>query len=398
MRKESSSVNAQQSVPSSSDPIDTELGLYVHIPFCKYRCSYCDFATFAGQDDQIAAYVDALLAELRLRSDGRRMRLARTLFFGGGTPSHLPSEFLARIIEQLAGCYFFTPGMEVTLESNPGTLSMAHLAALRSAGINRLSIGVQSLNDQMLRSLDRIHTAAEALAAIRLGKKAGFRSVNADLIFGLPGQTTGDWRRTLHGVVAEAPDHISAYGLIVEPGTLLKRQVDRRRVTLPSDDDAATMYEYLQDYLGSSGYVQYEISNWARPGHACAHNLIYWRHDPYLGLGLSAHSYLDGRRFANVRGLQGYIRRLQHNRLPTASTEVIDAARARADATMVGLRLTEGIHVDSFNRRFGGDFLTDHAEPLTRLRALGLLEQENGYVRLTGAGMLLANQVWMEFL
>jgi oxygen-independent coproporphyrinogen-3 oxidase len=385
-------------VGSEQQVVDSDIGLYVHIPFCKYRCSYCDFATFAGQDDQIAVYVDALLTELRLRADRQRVRSAPTLFFGGGTPSHIAAAYLEQIIEGLAASYIFAPAIEITLESNPGTLSREHLLLLRRMGINRLSIGVQSLNDQILRALDRIHTAGEALQAIRLAKEAGFRSVNADLIFGLPGQSQDDWRRTLQGVVAEGPDHISAYGLIVEPGTLLKRQVAQRRVTLPSDDEAATMYEYLQEYLGSTGYVQYEISNWALPGHACAHNLIYWRHQPYLGLGLSAHSYLDGQRFANVRGLQGYIQRLHRGRLPTASAETIDADRARADATMVGLRLTQGIQIETFNRRFGGDFLADHVAAIVRLGELGLLEQVEGWVRLTRAGMLVANQVWMEFL
>jgi oxygen-independent coproporphyrinogen-3 oxidase len=377
---------------------DAELSLYVHIPFCKYRCSYCDFATFAGQDEQISAYFDALLAEVRLRADHERVRNARTLFFGGGTPSHVPPAQIERIMERLAQAYTFAPEMEITLESNPGTLSVQHLHTLRRLGINRLSIGVQSLNDQILHSLDRIHTADEALTAVRMAREAGFRSVNADLIFGLPGQDQDDWRKTLHGVVAAGPQHISAYGLIIEPGTLLKRQVQKSRVTLPSEDEAAEMYVYLQDYLGSSGYVQYEISNWALPGHTCAHNLVYWRHQPYLGLGLSAHSYLDGRRFANVRGLQGYIQRLQRYRLPTASSEVIDATRARADATMLGMRLTEGIHVESFNQRFGGDFLVDHAEAISRLESLGLIEQLQGYLRLTRAGMLVANQVWIEFL
>jgi oxygen-independent coproporphyrinogen-3 oxidase len=385
-------------VGSLQPVIDSELSFYLHIPFCKYRCSYCDFATFAGKDDQIAAYVEALLAEMELRADAAQIRTAHTLFFGGGTPSHIPAALLARIIDRLAAHYRFAPGIEVTLESNPGTLSREHLGELRRIGINRLSIGVQSLNDRILHTLERIHTASEALQALRLAKEAGFQSVNADLIFGLPGQDLADWRHTLEGVIAERPDHISAYGLIVEPGTLLRRQVAQGRLHLPPDDDAADMYEYLQDTLGSHSYVQYEISNWALPGHACAHNMTYWRHLPYLGLGLSAHSYLDDRRFANVRGLQGYIQRVQRGQLPTASSEVIDAARARADATMVGLRLTEGIQIETFDRRFGGDFLADHAAAITRLQAMGLLEQVDGCVRLTRAGMLVANQVWIEFL
>jgi oxygen-independent coproporphyrinogen-3 oxidase len=381
--------------PGNGDP---EIAIYVHIPFCKYRCSYCDFATFAGQDDQTAAYGDALLAELALRTHRAPRRRATTIFFGGGTPSHVPASLIERIIDGLAQRFDFAPDIEITLESNPGTLSPLHLKALRDIGINRLSIGVQSLNDSILHAVDRIHTADEALLALRQARQAGFTSINADLIFGLPGQDLDDWRRTLHEVTAAGPQHLSAYGLIVEPGTLLNRQVQRRQVQLPADDDAAAMYEYTQAYLVASGYVQYEISNWALPGHACRHNLIYWRHLPYLGLGLSAHSYLDGRRFANVRGLQGYINRLHQNRLPTASSERIDAARARADATMVGLRLMEGIHIESFDARFGGDFLADHADAIALLSALNLIEQAEGHVRLTRAGMLVANQVWMEFL
>ena len=373
-------------------------GLYVHIPFCQYRCSYCDFATYADQDHHMGSYVDALVREIGMRTPAGPPRAADTIFFGGGTPSRLPIADLERILESLHGAFAIVDDAEVTLEANPGTLDAAGLRALQAAGVNRLSLGVQSLNDRLLLSLNRIHDAEQALTTLRNAREAGFASVNADLIFGLPGQDRADWERTVRGMIAAQPDHLSVYGLIVEPGTLLRRQVRSGRAVLPSDDEAADMYELTRELLGANGYVQYEVSNWARPGHQCAHNLIYWRHDPYLGVGLSSHSYVDGVRFANVRGLQGYLSRLGRNRLPTATSEPIDEGRARADAAMLGLRLTEGIHVSTFDARFGGDFLHDHAEPIERLCANGLLECTDGHVRLATRGYLLANQVWQEFI
>lgn len=373
-------------------------GLYVHIPFCQYRCSYCDFATFADQDHQIGRYVDALCHEIAMRTGDRPPTPARTIFFGGGTPSRIPIPAIERILDALRAAFALRDDAEVTLEANPGTLDQAHMRALREVGVSRLSIGVQSLNDALLLSLNRIHDAKQALSAIASAKQAGFASVNADLIFGLPGQDRADWGRTLRGVIAAEPDHLSIYGLIVEPGTLLQRQVRRGTARLPDDDEAASMYETARELLAAHGYEQYEVSNWAKPGHECRHNLIYWEHEPYLGVGLSSHSYLDGVRFANVRGLQGYINRIERGKLPTASSEVIGEERARADAAMLGLRLIRGIHVPRFDARFGGDFLQDHAEPIARLTDAGLLESVDCHVRLAPRGYLLANQVWQEFI
>lgn len=346
----------------------------------------------------MGSYVDALVREIGMRTPVGPRRAADTIFFGGGTPSRLPIADLERILGALHEAFALADDAEITLEANPGTLDAAGLRALRAAGVNRLSLGVQSLNDRLLLSLNRIHDAEQALTTLRNAREAGFASVNADLIFGLPGQDRADWLRTLRGMLAAQPDHLSVYGLIVEPGTLLRRQVRSGRAVLPSDEEAADMYEMTREVLGVHSYVQYEVSNWARPGHQCAHNLIYWHHDPYLGVGLSSHSYVNGTRFANVRGLQGYLTRLGRNRLPTATSEQIDETRARADAAMLGLRLAEGIHVPTFDARFGGDFLRDHAEPIERLCANGLLEYMDRHVRLAPRGYLLANQVWQEFI
>ena len=261
-----------------------------------------------------------------------------------------------------------------------------------------MSIGVQTLDDAILARVNRIHDAKQALEALRHARAAGFESVSADLIFGLPGQDKSNWTATLRGVLAEEPDHLSAYGLILEPGTMLRRQVRSGALTLPPDDDAADMYDATSEVLASAGYVHYEISNWARPGHRCRHNLLYWEHAPYLGVGLSAHSYVDGVRFGNVRGLQSYIGRLEAGKLPTASREVVDGARARADAIMLGLRLMGGIHVPTYDSRFGGSLLQSHRDTIDRLSDLGLLEIARDYLRLSERGYLVANQVWQEFL
>jgi oxygen-independent coproporphyrinogen III oxidase len=377
---------------------DQVLGVYVHIPFCQYRCSYCDFATYADQDNQMTPYVDALIAEIAMRAKILRRRRVTTIFFGGGTPSRLPIGDVTHILDTLRAYFDVAGNAEITLEANPGTLDRPHMRELVAGGVNRLSIGVQSLNDRILLSLNRIHDALQALATIESAIVAGFKSVSADLIFGLPGQDKHDWEHTLRGVIAARPHHISVYGLIVEPGTLLLRQVRSGKVRIPSDDDAADMYERTRELLGAHGYVQYEVSNWALPGHQCRHNLIYWQHDPYLGVGLSSHSYIDGARFANVRGLQGYLKRLGDVKLPTASNEAISPERARADATMLGLRLMHGIHLNSFNARYGGDFVHQHRTAIQRMRAVELLEHEGGYIRLSERGYLLANQVWQEFI
>ena len=374
------------------------IGLYVHIPFCQYKCTFCDFATFAGKDDQMDGYVEALLREIALRTPDGPARRASTVFFGGCTPSLLPAVQIGRILDALRSAFALDTGAEMTLEANPGNLDLAAMRALRAAGVTRLSVGVQSLSDSVLAGVNRLHSGGEAIRTLETARRAGFESVSADLMFGLPGQERADWEATLRGLVAVAPDHLSVYGLILEPGTMLRRQVERGTHRLPPDDDAADMYEFAQGALSGSGYVQYEVSNWARPGHRCRHNLTYWLHRPYIGFGLSAHSYFDGTRFANLRGLQSYRARLAAGKLPTASSERIDASRARADAAMLGLRLVEGIHAPTFDTRFGGSLLGDHRETIERLAGHGLVEVADDHLRLTRRGYLLANQVWMEFV
>ncbi len=386
--------------PTDLSPQDAreELAVYVHIPFCHYHCSFCDFATAIGQSARIPAYVDALIAELALRLEHRPRPFVPTIFFGGGTPSAIDPAHILAIMDALRASCTLDPNAEVTLEANPGDHPPGFWEALRAAGITRVSVGVQSLDDAVLRGVGRLHTGAEAIRALREVRRAGFASLSADLMFGLPGQSLDQWRRTLDAVLAEQPDHLSVYGLILEPRTLLERQVRQGATALPTDDDAAAMYEVAHEMLGSAGYVHYEISNWARPGHQSRHNLTYWHHNSYLGLGMGAHSYVDNARFANLRGLRPYLDRLAKNQLPTAHRDPIDADRARADAAMLGLRLVAGIDLAAFNQRFGGNLVGDHAEAVERFAELGLLEIAEGHLRITPRGFLVANQIWQEFI
>lgn len=385
-------MSSNQSLP------DEVLAIYVHIPFCHYHCSFCDFATVLGQTQRVSPYTEALIQELIMRLADRPRPTVPTVFIGGGTPSAIDPTHIAALLSAVRDRCDLAEGTEITLEANPGPQAPGFWEALHAAGVTRVSVGVQSLDDAVLHGVGRLHTGAEALEALRQVRQAGFASVNADLMFGLPGQTLDQWRHTLAGVLSEQPDHLSVYGLILEPRTLLERQTLAGKITLPSDDEAATMYEIARETLAAHGYHHYEISNWARPGHHSRHNLTYWLHDPYLGLGLGAHSYVDKIRVENIRGLGPYLKRLVEHRLPAARTEPIGADRARADAAMLGLRLVQGIDLPRFNQRFGGDLLADHVSAVARLTDLALLEVVDNHLRITPRGYLVANQIWQEFI
>jgi oxygen-independent coproporphyrinogen-3 oxidase len=378
--------------------IERNLAVYVHIPFCDYHCSFCDFAIVVGQRARVPAYIDAVIAELGLRLAGRPKPIVNTVFFGGGTPGSIEPGYIAAVLAALRRSCDFAPDAEITLEANPGNHGPSFWPALRQAGINRVSIGIQTMDDRILSRVGRRHSADDALAALYAVHKAGFASLSADLMFGLPGQTPAGWNDTLDRVLAANVDHISAYGLIIEPGTPMERGIRRGLIHPPSDDDAADMYEYALDALAAAGFEHYEISNWGKPGLQSRHNLTYWRHDPYIGLGMGAHSYLDGIRSANIRGLNRYVQSVARGELPVAQVDPISPERARADAAMLGLRLVSGIDLPTFNQRFGGDLVADHAEAVGRFRGLELLEVVDDHLRLTRRGYLVANQIWQEFI
>jgi len=391
------------------------LALYVHIPFCQAKCPYCDFNSYAGLDGLMTPYVDALIAEMALWREATRDARVTTVFFGGGTPSFLPLAETERIFAAIRRSFSAGggPDAEMTVEANPGSADATRLDGLRRLGFNRLSLGVQSFQDDDLRLLGRVHSASEAREAHRAARRAGFENVNLDLIYGLPGQPLAAWQRTLAEAIALRPEHLSLYALTLEEGTPLAADVAHGRLPAPDPDLAADMYLWAGEALAAAGYQQYEISNWALSGRRCRHNLVYWRNQPYLGLGAGAHSCLGGFRFAAVRdpsryvrdviasgaepranGLSPFLAGLRH----LETVEETTPARAIAETAILGLRLVEGVSLAAFRRRFGVGLPSVYGPAVAELTALGLLERANGRVRLTPKGRLLGNEAFVRFL
>ena len=382
--------------------------LYFHIPFCTHRCAYCDFNTYAGQEGLLPAYVQALENEIKAvgRSAPERLKV-ETIFFGGGTPSLMtPSQFES-ILKTVAAHYELLPGLEATLEANPGTVSLDDLKGLRRAGLNRISFGVQSANPEELRMLERAHTYPEVINAVSWARQAGFDNLNLDLIYGLPEQTLARWQKTVESVLTLRPEHLSLYALTLEHGTPFGRWASRGLLPLPDPDLAAEMYEWSAERLAAAGYAQYEISNWALPGRECRHNLQYWRNGDYLGLGAGAHGYAGGVRYSNVLRIKTYIQRLEQigNALefPLSPATVNQHHNSRfedmQETMMTGLRLThEGIRASAFRERFGEELEDVFGKEIKELLGYQLLEWAGERLRLTVRGRLLGNQVFMRFV
>jgi oxygen-independent coproporphyrinogen-3 oxidase len=400
-------------------PVDAmsaaSVSLYVHIPFCQAKCSYCDFNSYAGLESLMPFYVSALLSEMALwREPTQRMNVA-TVFLGGGTPSLLPLAEVERIMTGLRQRFRLAADAEVSFEANPGTMDRAYLQGLRSLGVNRLSLGVQSFHDDELGTLGRIHTAAQAREAYQAARHAGFDNVNLDLIYGLPCQTMSAWQYSVREAVALRPDHLSLYALTLEEGTPLADDVAGGRLPPPDADLAADMYVWAEEALAAAGYRHYEISNWALPDRHCRHNLACWLSEPYLGFGAGAHSCFGGFRFANVKDPRRYVPLVEESAkagdrraegLPAllaglghvAFAEQITPARAMAETVVLGLRLIEGLPLVEFRRRFGQELMSVYGAQVQELEALGLVERADGCLRLTADGRLLGNEAFQRFL
>ena len=379
-------------------------GLYLHIPFCQAKCSYCDFNTYAGLDHFYEPYVNALLREARLLA-AQFTSPVTTIFLGGGTPTVLPEGLLQQVLSQCLDAFAVESGAEITSEANPGTVSRGYLQALRNLGVNRLSLGAQSFDAQELAMLGRIHTAREISLTVERARAAGFDNLNLDLIYGLPGQTLVTWERTLQQAIALAPQHLSLYCLTLEEGTPLSQLVSHQRLPQPDPDLAADMVELATERLAQAGFRQYEISNWSQPGYECAHNLVYWRNYPYLGLGAGAHSSNAGQRWWNVRPVRDYVRqmlRASPTDWPSPAAEggeKISRALEMGETMMLGLRLTrDGVLQADFRQRFGVSLQEAYGDVIRELEELGLLVWREGQVLLTPRGRLLGNQVFARFL
>ena len=375
----------------------TAAGLYVHIPFCSSRCSYCDFATGLYQSELAERYVAALLEEIRTsRHSGASVD---TIYFGGGTPSLLAPAQLDRILASLSGQFEIDRAAEVTLEINPGSVTRDKLEAFRGLGINRASFGAQTFDDAELAKLGRSHTAGDALKTFADLRSAGFTNISFDLIAGLPGQTLAGWRRNIKQALELNPEHLSFYLLEVHSGTPLAEHIRRGLQPVPDDDLAGVMYRWMLDHASEAGYEHYEISNLCRPGFHSRHNVKYWTAAPYYGFGCSAHSY-DGqaRRWSNHRDVSKYVEKIENRMSPIVDEQELSETDVRAEALFLGMRLMRGVDMRRYRESFGVDLREAHAADLDRFRKAGLLEFDGDLIRLTRSGALLSNEVFAAFV
>ena len=396
--------------------IHNPVALYVHVPFCRSRCAYCDFNTYAGLDELMPAYVATVCREIEAAGERWGRLAVPTVYFGGGTPSILPLDLLAQLFHVSRLTFHVSRDAEITLEANPGTVTPAYLCGLRALGVNRLSLGAQSAHDDELDLLGRIHTWAQVVEAAKWAREAFplnlnlNLNLNLDLIFGLPAQTLARWRETLEAVLELSPEHLSLYCLSVEKGTPLEKRIASGALPMPDDDLAAEMYELAEEMLTEAGFFHYEISNWAKGNdqcqmtndqfQVCRHNLIYWRNEAWLGVGAGAHSWLGGRRWANVRHPRDYIAACGTSCQLVLRQEVeeIDRRMEMGETMMLGLRLAEGVDDAHFQARFGQGLEEVFSAELAELRELGLLEWDGRVARLTARGRLLGNRVFVRFV
>ena len=421
--------------------------LYFHIPFCTHRCAYCDFNTYAGQEEMIPAYVDALnqeiifvgkqLSDYKTRGRADEQTKVHTIFFGGGTPSLLSPLQFDSVFKSIRSAFTLTEDAEITIEANPGTVSYENLLALRQIGINRISFGVQSANAFELKMLERAHNFFDVIEAVTSARKAGFDNLNLDLIYALPEQTIQTWQTTVNRILDLHPEHISAYALTLEHGTPFGRWSSKGMLPIPDPDLAAEMYEWASETLEAAGYVQYEISNWAKinsevrmmndqfdsafriphSSFQCRHNLQYWRGQPYLAFGAGAHGYANGYRYSNALRIKTYIERLANSdsrmsaiEFPLSPATVNQHKQTSQDDMsefmMTGLRLTqEGVSENEFQARFGKALREVYGSEIEELLKMGLIENKTSefsknseVLRLTKRGRLLGNQVFMRFV
>jgi len=377
--------------------------LYIHIPYCRQKCSYCAFFSQEPTGSDLNRYAGLLQEEMLLAAENTAPRSKlETIYFGGGPPSLLDPHQVAGLLNQAESLFGLAAGVEVTLEANPGTIDFRRLAGYRQAGITRLSLGIQSFDDRMLRALGRIHTALQALEAFTAARRAGFKNIGIDLIHALPGQTGVMWQAELRQAVQLAPEHLSIYGLTIEEGTPFAALYDSDSRLLPDEDLAAEMFEAADDFLEAHGYEHYEIANYARTGLRSRHNSGYWKRDGYLGLGAGAHSFLrdaaHGTRFSNAADLDKYSAAVHHGTLPRRDILQVAREDAMAEYLFLGLRMSDGVLFRTFEEQFGTGLTDVFGQELAALLEQGLLTEDSCGIRLTRRGMLLSNQVFQRFL
>lgn len=373
-----------------------KLGLYIHIPFCQRKCNYCDFLSAPATKQVQNAYMETLQKEIREKATEYREWSVDTVFIGGGTPTSVSYEMLVEMVETVKAEFCLENGCEITMECNPGTVTLEALKAYRSVGINRLSIGLQSTDDELLKKLGRIHNYEEFSETYRWAREAGFDNINVDIMSALPNQTLEQYEETLQKVVSLGVEHISAYSLIVEEGTPFFDWYEQDKLMLPDEDTERQMYYKTKEVLEKAGYFHYEISNYAKKGFECLHNVRYWVRKPYLGLGLGASSFVEGERYKNVSDLNEYITDNGYRKKEDA--ELLSEREAMEEFMFLGLRLTKGVSKVQFKKEFGKAISVVYAEVIEELQRQQLIEEDEDRVWLTEYGVDVSNVVLSEFL
>lgn len=375
-----------------------EVGIYVHIPFCKSKCSYCDFTSFCKKDELIEAYIKNLKIEIieRARAD----YLVKTIFIGGGTPSYIDGKYIEEILETIKSNYNIEKDAEISIEVNPGTAKKENLLKYKEAGVNRISIGLQSGNNEILGKIGRIHTYEEFLETVKMAKESGYKNINVDIMIGLPSQTIYDVEDTIDKVLREKIQHISVYSLIVEPDTPMEKMINEGKLSLPDEEIERYMYWYIKRKLEENGYEHYEISNFAIPQYKCRHNLDCWGQKEYLGFGASAASYEDNIRYVNTNSLEDYINNIENNeryknvKIEESQTKDI----AMKEYMILSLRKISGVDVKKFTAKFTVNPFNLYKKEIKRLLREELIIVDINNIRLSNKGLDLANIVWEEFV
>lgn len=374
------------------------IGLYIHVPFCKSKCYYCDFNSYAGMEAKCDEYFNALNCEIQAFAENQQKRTVKSVFIGGGTPSLFDSSYISNIMDTINKYFEIEENAEISIESNPGTLSFEKLSAYHNDGINRLSIGLQAWQDRLLKGIGRIHSRQQFLDNFEQARRAGFKNINTDIIFGLPTQTEDDWNETLNGVMSLDCEHISCYSLSIEKETVFHKMSEEGQLQKVSDEIDRNMYHTAVKAFKNSGYSHYEISNFAKQDYQCKHNLIYWKAEEYLGFGAGAHSYINDERFNNPNSIDEYLKAIKSENEHKESIYKISMEESMAEYMILGLRLIDGVCNDTFQKRYKKNMFSIFAKQIDKLTMRKLIIADDKSVKLTKLGLDIANQVFLEFI
>ena len=375
-----------------------KLGLYIHIPFCKRKCHYCDFVSFSGKQELIEQYINSLKKEIINYKINKEDYLINTIYFGGGTPSYIESKYIIDILQELKLKFNISKDVEITIEVNPGIVDEQKLNDYYNSGINRISFGLQSTKSELLKLVGRIHSYSSFLESYNLARKIGFKNINVDLMIGLPVQTLEDVGKDLERITELKPEHISVYSLIVEEGTIIEERISNKELYIPSEELERKMYWEVKKELEKQGYVHYEISNFAKPEYESKHNLSCWNQEEYIGFGLAAHSYIDNKRYSNTENIEKYIVGVDDPvRLQTIH-ETQSQEDKMKEYMLLGLRKIDGVKISDFKNKFVDNPIYLYRESLNKLVTQELIEIDIDSIKLTNKGIDLANIVWEEFV